>query len=485
MTDTTSFPRKRESSDSRTGAPFPRNGRRWIPAFAGMTVWAVLLAGCATMEPRVPEAEPNIPATWPLPAETGANVADVGWREFFVDEKLEALIALALENNRDLRVAMLNVERARGLYRIQRSDQFPAVDASASMARSGNDDAVDASYEAAIGIAQFELDLFGRVRSLSAAALQQYFATEAAQRSAQIALIAEVANTYLSLAADQELQRISQATLESQRASYDLTVKRKELGAVSALDVSQALTTVEGARVDAARFAGQVERDRNALALLVGGAVPDALMPAGFDLRVTGLQPLPAGLPSDVLLRRPDVVQAEHALLAANANIGAARAAFFPSIRLTGSVGTSSDELSGLFDSGTRGWSYLPTISIPIFQGGALRAGLAVAQADRDIALARYEQAIQIAFRDVANALSLTESLAAQHEAQAALVEAAARTEQLSDARYRAGAESYFTLLDSQRTLFAARQALVNVQFAEQANRVVLYRALGGGWEAE
>ena len=443
------------------------------------------LAGCATMEPRLPEADADIAPIWPIPAQTAAGEAtDIGWRDFFVDEKLERLIALALENNRDLRVAMLNVERARGLYRIQRADRLPSVGVSASLTRSGNDDAVSSQYEVAAGITGFELDLFGRVRSLSNAALQQFFATQAAQRGAQIALIAEVANAYLALAAEQELQRIAQATLESQQASYELTVRRKELGAVSALDVSQARTFVESARADAARFSGRVAQDINALTLLAGAPVPAELLPETFEPRVSGLQPLPAGTPSDLLLRRPDVLQAEHALRAANADIGAARAAFFPSIRLTGSIGTASDELSGLFESGTRGWSFLPTISIPIFEGGRLRAGLAVAQADRDIALAQYEKAIQTAFRDVADALALTQALAAQREAQEALVEAAARTEELSDVRYRAGAESYLALLDAQRTLFAARQALVNVQFAEQANRVALYRALGGGWSA-
>jgi multidrug efflux system outer membrane protein len=449
-----------------------------------MTVLAALLAGCATLEPRLPAAQPDIPAQWPLPAETAAGAADVGWRDFFVDDRLDSLIALALENNRDLRVAVLNVERARGQYRIRRSESFPAIDATASLARNGSEDAVSSRYEVAAGIAGFELDLFGRVRSQNAAALQQFFASEAARRGVQLALVAEVAGTWLQLAADQELQRIAQATLQSQQASYDLTVRRKELGAVSALDVSQALTLVERARADAARFAGQVARDRNALALLAGGPVPDAMLPAGDGFDAAGLAPLPAGLPSEVLLRRPDVVEAEHVLRAANASIGAARAAFFPSIRLTGSVGTASDELSGLFESGTRAWSFLPAISVPIFQGGALRAGLAVAQAERDIALARYEKAIQAAFRDVADALALTQTLRAQREALAALVDAAARTEALSGARYRAGAESYFSLLDAQRTLFAARQALVETQYAEQANRVALYRALGGGWEA-
>lgn len=450
---------------------------------------ALALSGCATMEPRLPAADANVPAQWPLPATTSAEsaeaVADIGWRDFFVDNKLDALIALALENNRDLRVALLNVERARGQYRIQRADRVPSLGVGASLVRNGTHQTVNSSYEVALGITQFELDLFGRVRSLSASALQQFFATQAAQRSAQLALIAEVATTYLALSADQELQRLAQATLESHEATYRLAEQRRELGAVSALDVAQARTVVERARSDAARYAGQVSQDTNALALLIGAPVSPDLLPGDFDPRVSGLDELPAGIPSEVLLRRPDVVQAEHELRAANANIGAARAAFFPSITLTGSVGTASDELSGLFESGTRVWSFLPQINIPIFQGGRLRAGLDVATADRDIALAQYEKAIQSAFRDVADALALSRTLDAQRQAQEALVEAAARAAELSQARYRAGRDSYLTLLDAQRTLDAARQALIETQLAEQVNRVTLYRALGGGWVTE
>lgn len=474
---------RRTHADGNCGARHTETPGTRAWAFAGAML-ALLLAGCASMEPRLPEADAQIAPTWPIPAQTvKGEAADIGWRDFFVDEKLEQLIALALENNRDLRVAMLNVERARGQYRIQRADRVPAVGVSGGLTRRGDDDSVSSRYDVGLGINTFELDLFGRVRSLSNAALQRFFATEAAQRAAQIGLIAEVANAYLALAADQELQRIAQATLESQQASYDLTVQCKQLGAVSALDVSQSRTFVESARAQSARFAGQIAQDVNALASLVGAPVPPGLLPDAFEPQVSGLEALPAALPSEVLLRRPDVVQAEHTLRAANASIGAARAAFFPRIALTGSIGTASDELSGLFESGSRSWSFLPTISLPIFQGGAIRAGIAVAQADRDIALAQYEKAIQSAFRDVADALASTQSLAAQHEAQSALVEAATQTERLSDVRYRAGAESYLALLDAQRTLFSARQALVNVQYAEQANRVALYRALGGGWD--
>ena len=320
------------------------------------------------------------------------------------------------------------------------------------------------------------------MRNLSHAALQRYFAQEEARRSAQLSLIAEVANVYLTLAADQELLRVAQATLKTHEQSYALTEQRHALGAVSALDVHQARTQVEAARTDTARFAGQVAQDRNALDLLVGAPVEPALLPTGVDDQVTGLAALPAGLPSEVLLRRPDVLAAEHQLFASNANIGAARAAFFPSISLTGSVGSASDELSGLFGGGNKLWSFIPQINLPIFQGGRLRANLGMATADRDIALAQYEKSIQSGFREVADALALTTTLGEQRQAQEALAEAATRAEALSRARYQAGRDSFLVQLDAQRTLYAAQQGLVTTRLAEQANRVTLYKVLGGGW---
>lgn len=456
----------------------------------------LFVVGCATLEPAVPAAEPSIQGEWPLPPTTdampapaadaaaaaAAAAADIGWRDFFVDPNIEELVARSLDNNRNLRVAVLNVERARAQYRIQRADRLPSLGANATLERTGGDIPVNSTYNAGIGIAEFELDLFGRVRSLSDAALQRYFAREETRRSAQLSLIAEVANVYLTLAADQELLRVAQATLKTYEESYALTGKRHELGAVSALDVNQARIQVEAARADAARFAGQVVQDSNALNLLVGAPVESALLPTGVDDQVTGLAALPAGLPSEVLLRRPDVLAAEHQLLATNANIGAARAAFFPSISLTGSVGSASDQLSSLFGSSNKLWSFIPQINLPIFQGGRLRANLDVARADRDIALAQYEKSIQSGFREVADALALTATLARQLQAQQALVDAATRAEALSRARYEAGRDSYLVQLDAQRTLYAAQQGLIATRLAEQANRVTLYKVLGGGW---
>lgn len=449
---------------------------------------SLALSGCSTLEPRSTEVAPAIPSQWPAavtagaPATPTAEVADIGWRDFFVDPRLQAVITQSLENNRDLRVAVLNVERARAQYRIQRADRVPAVGGQGQMTRSGGDAPVTEQFSANLGVVEFELDLFGRVRNLSQAALQQYFAEAANRRSAQLSLVAEVANAWLTLGADSEQLRIAQATLATYEDSLRLTEARRELGGASALELSQTRTLVETARTDVARFAGQVAQDRNALVLLAGGPVDATLLPQAEVTEVASVRPLPAGMPGDVLLRRPDVMAAEHVLLSANANIGAARAAFFPSISLTGSIGSASSELSGLFDSGTRVWSFIPKLNLPIFQGGKLRANLGMATADRDIALAQYERAIQSGFREAADALALNESLDAQLSSQQALVAAAEQAQRLSQARYDAGLDSFLTLLDARRTAYTARQSLVSTQLAQQSNQVALYKVLGGGW---
>ena len=488
---------------------------------------AALLAGGCNLAPAYERPVAPIAGEWPIPPTTAAAaltatqsaatpagtngqdgpggqhgpgnqsdpelppIAEVGWRDFLVDDRLEGVVALALENNRDLRVAVLNAERSRGLWGIRRAERVPWVNAGVSASRqlipefqSGTGQAETfTSYTAEVGITSYELDLFGRVRNLSQAGLEQYFAAEEARRSAQIALIGEVVSTWLALAADLELQRLAEETLGTQEESFRLTEKRHDLGAVSGLEVSQARTTVESARVDAARFAGNVAQDLNLLTLLVGAPVPPELLPDGFGPGVTGLGPLPVGLPSEVLLRRPDVLAAEHLLVAANANLGAARAAFFPRIGLTATTGVSSDELNGLFQSGAYGWSFIPQITIPIFQGGRLRAGRDAAEADRAIAIAEYERAIQIGFREISDALALTATLARQRDAQEALAEAAAQAYELSRARHESGRDSYLVLLDSQRAWYAAQQGLIVTRLIEQSNRVALYRVLGGGWQ--
>lgn len=453
----------------------------------------VFVAGCATPGPRgsVADADPMIPTEWPLPASTGVAgdgattaLPDIGWRDFFADPRLQEVVGLALDNNRDLRVAILNVDRARAQHRIQRADRFPSVGINAQMERVGADNPAleSETYSVGLGVTAFELDLFGRVRNLSQAALQQYLATEESQRGAQLALVAEVANLWLTLAADREQLRIAQATLATYEESLELNQARRELGAISQLVLEQTRTQVASARADVARISGLVQRDINALNLLAGVTLEPRLLPDGMVQDVVGLGQLPEGLPAEVLLRRPDIIAAEHRLLGADANISAARAAFFPSIRLTGNIGSVSTELSGLFESNTTVWSFIPQINIPIFQGGRLRAALGMAQADRDIALAQYEKAIQNGFREVADALALSATLAEQVDASQALLEAATNAERLAKARYDAGLDSNLVRLDAQRTLYAAQQQVVAVRMAEQANRVTLYKVLGGGW---
>lgn len=445
---------------------------------------ALALGGCSTLVPKNTAVAPGIPAQWPAEATEGevADVAAVGWRDFFTDARLQEVIDQALSNNRDLRVAVLNVEKARGQYRVQRADRVPALAAQGQMQRSGGDVPVSEQFTANLGVAEFELDLFGRVRNLSEAALQQYFAVAANRRNAQLSLVAETATAWLTYGADQQQLKIAEATLKTYEDSLRLAEARHERGGSSGLELSQTRTLVETARTDAARLRGQLAQDRNALALLAGGQVDPALLPDSIAPQLLALAPPPAGLPSDVLLQRPDIMAAEHQLLAANANIGAARAAFFPSIKLTGSVGSSSGELSGLFDSGTRVWSFLPTITLPIFQGGKLRANLAVANAERDIALAEYEKSIQTGFRETADALALNVSLDEQVASQQRLVEAAELANRLSQARYDAGLDSFVTLLDARRTAYSAQQTQLQAQLAQQANRITLYKVMGGGW---
>ncbi|MBC2607357.1 efflux transporter outer membrane subunit [Pelagicoccus albus] len=459
---------------------------------------ALSLAGCSSLQTKLPEPDAQIGDKWQTggtqstPANEAANAfgtqiaAEIGWRNFFTDPKLEELISLSLENNRDLRVAVLNVERARAQYRIQRADRLPSVYGSASMTRTGGDAVAEVEqYEANLGIASYEIDLFGRVKSLSDAALQSYLATEQAQRSAQLSLIAEVANAYLTLSADQELQKIAQATLDTYLEQYDISKRGNELGSVSNLELSQVRTLVASAKADLALYEGQIAQDTSALSLLVGSPVRSDLLPSTFDLQVSGVASLPSGLPSEVLLRRPDLQQLELQLRAAKANLDAARTAFFPTISLTGSLGTASGELSELFGDNTGTWSFIPQISMPIFQAGRLRSNRDVARADRDIALANYEKGIQSGFKEVSDALTLNSTLANRRMAIEELVDAANQAETLSQQRYDAGRDSYLTLLDSQRTLYSARQALVQSLLSEQGNRIELYKVLGGGWNED
>lgn len=451
---------------------------------------ALFAAGCASLEPPAPPLPfpaPAVPTQWPVPIEAASlparAAADIGWREFFGDPKLQTLIARALANNRDVRVAILNIEKACAQYRMQRAGQLPWVGGSVSSEHIGGEVPSSNSYSAGVGVTAFELDLFGRARTLTEIALQQYFAQEATRRSTEVVLVGEIANLYLTLAIDQDRWRLSQATLKNYQESATLIEKRYSLGAVSGLDVEQIRTQVQSARVDVARYEGQIAADINALTLLVGAPVEPALFPDKPDDPIAGFVVPPPGLPSETLLRRPDIQAAELRLQAANANIRIARAAFFPSITLTGSVGLASTELSELFGGNSLLWSFMPKLTVPIFQAGRLEANLASTVADRDIALAQYEKSIQTGFREVADALAAASTLVRQYEAQTALVEAATRAESLSRLRYQAGRDSYLGLLDAQRTLYAAQQGLLATYLAAQINRVTLYKVLGGGWK--
>ena len=464
----------------------------------GATVALALLAlSACTMAPSYTRPDAPVPANWPNgPAYKDSTaksadkaVTDIKWQVFFINEQLQKLIALALDNNRDLRIATLNIERSRALYRIQRADLFPTVNATGN----GIEERVPAvlsptgqpvtghQFNVNLGFSSYEIDLFGRVRSLKDKALEEFFATEEARRSVQISLVAEVASDYLTLAADIERLKIAQDTFKSQQSSYNLIQRRFEAGVSSELDLRQAQTTVDSARVDIARFTGQVAQDENALALVLGSPVPADLLPSGLSA-ITALKELSAGLPSDVLQRRPDIVQAEHLLKAANANIGAARAAFFPSITLTTSIGASSAQLSGLFKGGAAvAWSFAPQITLPIFDAGRNRANLKVTEVDREIFLSQYEKAIQSAFREVADALAQHGTLEDQMEAQQSLTDATAKSYFLSQARYNNGIASYLDVLDSQRSLYSAQQGLITIRLSRLINLVTLYKVLGGG----
>jgi len=451
------------------------------------------LTGCVSMAPRYRTPEPPLPKAWPEgPSYTagaaGPLASGIAWQDFYVDEGLRKVLDLTLRNNRDLRIAALNTEKARAYYRIQRAELLPSVNAAgqgfkerlpASVSSTGRSMIVEQDA-ATVGISAWELDFFGRIRSLKNRALEQYLATEQARDSAQISLLGGVANLYLALAADREGLKLAQDTLASQEISSRLIRQRFEVGVSSEIDALRARVGLETARGDVARYTRAVALDVNALNLLVGTPVPPELLPTALG-SVTALKDIAPGLPSDVLTGRPDILLAEHQLKAANANIGAARAAFFPRISLTTSTGSMASELSGLFKSGSETWIFAPQIVLPIFDTGARRANLKVANVDRDIALAQYERAIQVAFREVADALAQRGTLDDQLAAQESLTQAMDKTYQLASARYRAGLDGYLSVLDAQRSLYAVQQGLIGLRLAKYGNLVTLYKVLGGG----
>ncbi len=489
-------PRLRSLPELRRGRPYRYRGFGAAPWLALIALTATL-GGCVSLAPKYTPSPPPVPADWPqgpayrASAPGAAAVSEIGWREFYRDGRLRTVVEQSLTNNRDLRIATLNIERARALYRIRRADQFPTIEAVASGTAQripgslspAGDGSTYRDYRVEVGFASYELDLFGRVRNLKEQALQEYLAVVETQRSAYLSLVAEVAAVWVTLATDQALLQLAQNTLESRRSSFELTQRSYELGIASALDLERARTSVETARGDVAAYTRFIAQDRNALQLLAGAPVPETLLPDASVDAVTAIADLPAGTLSAVLLQRPDILAAERRLIGAHANIGAARAAFFPSISLTALGGTASDSLSGLFGGSSGTWTFLPQIVQPIFTAGRNRARVRVTEADRDIFLADYERAIQIAFREVADALAGRGTIDDELAAQQALVAATQRTYDLTEARYRVGIDSSLSLLDAQRELYAAQQGLTLTQLARETNLVTLYKVLGGGWK--
>ena len=480
-----------------------------LPALSAV----VLLSGCLTLEPKYKRPAEPTPAAWPQgesykPTEDG-KAPDLAWRDFFTDIKLKGVIELALANNRDLRVSIINIQEARAQYGVQRADLLPnvaatggavsersaaglegastggatttggATGASGATAYTGKRDI--RIYDADVGISSYELDLWGRVRSLTRQAFEQVLAADEARRAAQISLISEVATDYATLGADRQRLKTATDTLKADQETLQITQARFSHGVVSELDVRQAQTAADQAQSDTLTATTQAAQDLNALNLVVGTATPETLMPDGQDQTLPTLADVPAGLSSTVLLDRPDVMQAEHQLQGYNANIGAARAAFFPTITLTGSVGSESLYLDKLFTPGSGTWSFAPQISLPIFAGGRNVANLHYAEAQRDTAVAQYEKAIQTAFRETADALAQRGTAVQQIEAQEALVEAAGAALKLSKARYERGVDTYLTLLDAQRTYYTAQTTLITARLNRVSNLVTLYRVLGGG----
>jgi multidrug efflux system outer membrane protein len=444
-------------------------------------LWVVvLLAACSTMAPQY--RRPDAPVASHYGAATGeAHAGDIPWRDFIRDPQLRRILELALDGNRDLRVAVLNVEKTRSQYHVARSSLAPTVSAGAAYTASHASAVTSTGWQAGVGVSSYELDLFGRVRSLTTQALEQYLATEEAQRAAQVSLVAQVAKEYFAWRQAQEAQQVAEQTLASVTESLRVTRASFEAGAVNELSFRSAEGEVQSARASVSAAKRQSAEAKDALELLLGQPIP-ADLPASMAFGEGGtLAPISAGMPSELLEQRPDILEAEHTLKAANAKIGAARAAFFPRIALTASAGAASSDLSSLFRSGA--WSFSPSISIPIFDGGSNRANLDVAQTQKKIEIANYEKAIQTAFREVKDALAGAETYARQVEDTEALVAAESRRLELANARYLAGEDTYLEVLSAQKDLYSARQDLLSARAGELDSRVALYQALGGGWK--
>lgn len=449
------------------------------------TLTLAALSGACSLTPALDAIRP--PTASKFPGTTGGEVsADIAWQKFFADPRLKQLVATALHHNRDLRVAALNVEQSRAQYGISRSELFPAANLTGTGARrrtmgQTGSASTAGSYDISVGLVSYELDLFGRVRSLNESALESYFASDAARVGTQISLVAEIANRYLTERALVEQTALSQQTLDGINLSYDLMKKRFDAGTVSELELSSVEVQRQTAISDLAAFRQRVAEVNNSLVFLAGGSLP-ASLPRGRSLDEVVVADVRAGIPSDLIQRRPDIREAEHQLLAANANIGAARAAFFPSVTLTAGGGLASKSLSGLFTNGTGTWLFSPSVNLPIFDGGRNQANLDVATIRKDIGIANYERAIQNGFREVADSLAARSGLAERIRATEGLVAAQQKRADLANARYTQGLDSYFEVLAAALDLYSARQTLIQLRLARAVNSVNLYKALGGGW---
>lgn len=445
-----------------------------------------LAAGCA-LQPTY--QRPGMPVAGAYPtgeaykAPQGSETrpaAAIGWREFLADPRLRRLVELALQNNRDLSIAILNIEKVRAQYHVQRAGLFPQVNAGAGAPR-GNSPNAAQSFSAQLS-ASWEPDLFGRLHSMSDSAFQQYLASTYARQAAQILLVSQVADQYLTTLAFDEQLAVTRSTLETAQAAYKLVQLQYDNGIVSELDLRLAQTTVDQAQVNYSAQARLRAQAENALVQLVGQPLP-ADLPPGIKLDAQAiLADIPAGLPSDLLRRRPDILQAEAVLRSENADIGAARAAFFPAITLTGALGAASSTLGGLFSAGAGAWSFVPSLLAPIFNAGANQAKLDIAVVQKDIGIATYEKTVQAAFREVADGLAARGTYDDQLAAQQRNTEAQQRRLELATLRYNEGTDSYLSVLTAQTDLYNARQALVSARLNRLASLVDLYRALGGGW---
>ncbi len=458
--------------------------------FPVMALCVVLASGC-TLAPSYVRPEAPVPDAYERGAELTSQASPPEWKHFFTDPTMQRLIQLALDNNRDLRLAVLNIEAVRAQYGIQRADLLPTVEAAAeSTAQRLPSDVSDTGvagisrqYSATLGFSGFELDLFGRIRSLTERALENFYSAEMDARSARISLIAEVAGTYLQLVADRELLDVTRATHANRQGQYELVLNKFNSGVASRLEVSQARSIVEEARSNVARYSTSVGQAENALALLLGCPLPRDLPDVRKLSDVQMLADIPEGLPSDLLERRPDIQAAEHSLKAANANIGAARANFFPRISLTGSLGTLSSDASDLFGSGAGFWSFIPSVSLPLFDTGRNVASLELSEAERDMAVASYEKSIQTAFREVADTLTQRRFIDEQLDAEHALLSSTRDSYDLASYRYDVGVDSYLNVLDAQRSLYTAQQSFIATRLLRETNALTLYKSLGGGWE--